>query len=208
MGKQLAKLYDKSPSLWARVIKHKYNPPARIWELQPRQHVSQQWLKEDISSNEDWSGRLVMEPQLNSSKMFGSAPLHLIYGLIYWFWMILIRMSRSSSLLQGSGIRGGSLRQWVLLQHKSLLDYPCLMAKRMTEWSFLALTWLVTQWIRPTSFSLQLGPLKTHSTGNGCGDYPAHNGLEQGVGRSLKVVFQWEHSCTLRHGGYNVMPTL
>jgi len=43
MGKQLAKLYDKSPSLWARVIKHKYNPPARIWELQAWQHVSQAW---------------------------------------------------------------------------------------------------------------------------------------------------------------------
>ena len=112
MGKQLAKLYDKSPSLWARVIKHKYNPPASIWELQPWQPVSQAWRAvvegRDIFWWLDWSGRLVMEPQSNSSRIFGPVLPHLIYGLIYRFRMMLMRMnlSRSSSFLQGSGIGG------------------------------------------------------------------------------------------------------
>jgi len=33
MGKQLAKLYISPPSLWAKVIKHKYMPLRDVWDL-------------------------------------------------------------------------------------------------------------------------------------------------------------------------------
>ena len=34
LGKQLAKLFARPSSLWARVIKHKYKPSRDVWELQ------------------------------------------------------------------------------------------------------------------------------------------------------------------------------